>query len=245
MPKPAQQNPVQRFIRHLVGKFESDRTEMVEQLGYRDLALGRFHLDSWLDRGEGYDRILSEIAAAYPDRAEELERALDETAEMKAAAGDVEWRNRCRLEDASFLQFIHVDGERTVPEGIVLFGISGGRFESAHRGSVGRAFSIDAGVFEEVSGSLPVFRERDRLQVLPIPGSLPVRPGWEFGRAGGEAVLERKSGDFGSVTGMASGSIHVDRNADRLDSVWHRASVSRSARHSIRQQPRRPLKWSR
>ncbi len=45
---------------------------------------------------------------------------------MKAAVGDVGWRERCRLEDASFLQFIHVDGERTVPEGIVIFGITGG-----------------------------------------------------------------------------------------------------------------------
>ncbi len=72
MPKPVQHNPVQRFIRHVVGKFESDRTDMVERLGYADFEVGRFHLDSWLERGEGYDRILSEIAAAYPDRAEEL-----------------------------------------------------------------------------------------------------------------------------------------------------------------------------
>ena len=58
--------PIQQYLRRLIPPFESCRNDFVQKLGYRNLELGRLHLDSWLDRGEGYLVFLSEVAAAYP-----------------------------------------------------------------------------------------------------------------------------------------------------------------------------------
>ena len=118
--------PIQKFLRRLIPPFESCRDEFVEKLGYRNLEPGRLHLDAWVNRGEGYAAFLHEIAAAYPDHAAELEMALAETAALRAAEGDTGWRERCREEEASWVPFIHVEGERSVPNGITIFGLTGG-----------------------------------------------------------------------------------------------------------------------
>lgn len=118
--------PIQQFLRRLIPPFESSRTEFATKLGYHDFELGRLHLDSWLDRGEGYIGFLNKVAAAFPEHAADLERAINHTAAIKAAEGDAGWRERCRVEEASFLSFIHVQGERSVPNGITVFGLSGG-----------------------------------------------------------------------------------------------------------------------
>jgi hypothetical protein len=120
------QYPIQTLLRSLVGAFESDRSEFVQKLGYGDLEAGRLHLDSWLDRGTGYDVFLKRVAAAFYDHASELETALIETAAIKAAEGDPGWLERCGTEDASFHNFIHVQGEKSVPDGICIFGMTGG-----------------------------------------------------------------------------------------------------------------------
>lgn len=120
------QYPIQTFLRSFIHPFDSCRTDFVEELGYRDLSIGRFRLDAWLDRGEGYDLFLTQVAALLPDHADELESALIQTAEIKAAEGDRGWRERCRHEDASFIPYIHVQGEKSVPSGITTFGLSGG-----------------------------------------------------------------------------------------------------------------------
>lgn len=64
--------PIQIFFRRFIHPFESCRTNFVVKLGHRDLRTGRFRLDSWLDRGEGYDLFLTEVAAALPDHAVQL-----------------------------------------------------------------------------------------------------------------------------------------------------------------------------
>ena len=128
------QDPIQQFLRRLIPPFESSRTEFVQALGYADLELGRSHLDSWLDRGEGYDGFLNQIAEAFPGHVSELQRAIAETVEMKVAEGDPAWLERCKSEDASFVPFIHVVGETRVPRGITIFGITGGfeRWNTIH-----------------------------------------------------------------------------------------------------------------
>ena len=45
---------------------------------------------------------------------------------MKVAEGDTGWRERCRTEDASWVPYLHVEGERSVPNGITVFGLTGG-----------------------------------------------------------------------------------------------------------------------
>ena len=118
--------PIQQFLRRLIPPFESSRTEFVRALGYLDLVEGRLHVDSWLDRAEGHDLFLKEVAAAYPDHTAELEQALADTAAIRAAEGDSAWRERCKGEEASFVPYIHVQGEQSVPSGICIFGITGG-----------------------------------------------------------------------------------------------------------------------
>jgi hypothetical protein len=121
--------PIQQFLRclvPLVPPFESSRTEFVQKLRYHDLEAGRLHLDSWLDRGEGYEGFLKRVSVWHPEHADDLERALADTAEIKSAEGDSGWRERCANEGASFVNFVHVEGERTVPGGITTFGLSGG-----------------------------------------------------------------------------------------------------------------------
>ena len=118
--------PVQHFLRSLIPPFESSRTEFVQKIGYNNLEAGRLHLDSWLDRGEGYDVFLKRLAGAFPDHAADLEKAIAETAEMRAAEGDPGWRARCKAEEASFVPYVHVVGDTTVPRGITMFGMTGG-----------------------------------------------------------------------------------------------------------------------
>jgi hypothetical protein len=120
------QYPIQNTLRRLIGAFESDRSDFARKLFYSDLEIGRLHLDAWLDRGEGYDGFLRRVATAFYDHAADLEQALEETAAMRVAEGDPGWRERCKAEDFSFVPFVHVQGERSVPNGIVNFGISGG-----------------------------------------------------------------------------------------------------------------------
>jgi hypothetical protein len=44
-----------------------------------------------------------------------------------AAEAEAAWLERCNAEQEHFRPYVHVDGERTVPSAIVMFGMSGGR----------------------------------------------------------------------------------------------------------------------
>ena len=88
--------PIQQFLRRLIPPFESCRTEFVRTLGYRNIEVGRLHLDSWLDRGEGYEGLLKHVAAVFPDYAGELQKAIADTADIKVAEGDATWRSGAR-----------------------------------------------------------------------------------------------------------------------------------------------------
>jgi hypothetical protein len=55
---------------------------IIQALGYRDVERGLRRL-TLLEQGEGSDRIIKQIAAVYPAHAEELQKALTETAQLK------------------------------------------------------------------------------------------------------------------------------------------------------------------
>jgi hypothetical protein len=118
--------PVQKVLDRLIPEFYSWRTDFVEKLGYENLGVGRIHLDSGLDRAEVWNGFLQQVAAAYPDLAEELEKAIAETEAMRAAESDLECRERCKSEEASWVPFLQAVVETTVPNGITIFAVSGG-----------------------------------------------------------------------------------------------------------------------
>lgn len=103
--------------------------ELVLTLGYRNGAnrdRGLRRLNLWLENGEGYDRILKQISAVYPGHAEALEKALQETANLRAAEAEAVFLEQCKAEEDAFRPYLHADGEKMAPNGITIFGISGG-----------------------------------------------------------------------------------------------------------------------
>lgn len=123
------QYPIAQFIAGLVDEYGLSRVELVRALGYRnganrDRGLGR--LDLWLDQGQGYNRILGEIAAAYPGHAEGLEKALAATVKARNEEAESAFLERCKAEQDRFTPYLHAEGESTVPNGITIFGITGG-----------------------------------------------------------------------------------------------------------------------
>ena len=127
MSQGASHYPIVQFISRLMREYGFSHVEFVQTLGYRHNAeKGVRRLNLWLETGEGHDRIIGEIAAVYPAYAEKLEKAVAETARLKAAEAEAAFLERCKAEEERFRGFIHADGEKTVPSGITIFGISGG-----------------------------------------------------------------------------------------------------------------------
>lgn len=88
--------------------------------------MGDNAFDAWMDQREGYDRILKQIAVAYPNHADGLQTALMNTAALKTAEADAEFMELRKSEESKFVPFIHADGETTRPSSICIFGVSGG-----------------------------------------------------------------------------------------------------------------------
>lgn len=128
MSQSASSYPIVQFISRLMQEYGFSRVEFVQALGYRTLDRGLRRLNSWLDRGEGYDRILKQIARAYPGHTYGLEKAVAATKAIKTAEAEAAWFERCKAEQESFTPYIHVEGETTVPNGITLFGVTGGKW---------------------------------------------------------------------------------------------------------------------
>ena len=122
----ASQYPIAQIISSLLDEYGFSRVEFVQALGYRDVERGLRRLSSWMDRGEGYDQILKQIAAAYPNHADRLQTALMNTAAVKSAEADAAFLESCEAEAPTFVPFIHVEGEARVPNGITIFGVTGG-----------------------------------------------------------------------------------------------------------------------
>jgi len=94
-------------------------------MGHADAEAVLPDLESWLMHGEGPRTLIAEIAAAYPDAADQLYRTVAETRVMKASGVDPAELERAR-EIARFTPFLLAQGEQTIPTQICIFGVSGG-----------------------------------------------------------------------------------------------------------------------
>lgn len=126
MPEGASHYPISQFLLRLLDESGLDRDGFIRRLGYRNIARGRRRLDSWLDQGGGYQRILKQIVAAYPDQAARLQSAAGETAKMKDAEAEARFVEWCKSQSATFVPFLHAEGETARPSSITLFGVGGG-----------------------------------------------------------------------------------------------------------------------
>ncbi len=129
MSQGASHYPIVQFISRLMQEYGFSRVELVRALGYRHNAeKGLRRLNLWLENGEGYGRILEEISTVFPAHADGLEKAVAATRAIKEAESEATWFERCKAEQESFTPYIHADGETTVPNGICIFGITGGKW---------------------------------------------------------------------------------------------------------------------
>jgi hypothetical protein len=121
--------PISIFLNRIIAESGLSIAEFVRSLGYRNIERGlRRLLEPWLAKGEGNQRIIKQIASTYPARADELYNAVAEAEAIIAVEADAAWIERCRAEQAKFVPYLHVEDETTVPNGITLFGASGGRW---------------------------------------------------------------------------------------------------------------------
>lgn len=126
MSQGASNYPITQFITSLMSEYGLSRVGFIRALGYHNPDRGLRRLNLWLETGEGYDRILDQIAAVYPGHSEQLQKAVAETSKAKRAEVEAAFLERCKAEESTFIPFIHVDGESRIPNGITVFGISGG-----------------------------------------------------------------------------------------------------------------------
>ena len=124
----ASKYPVSLLLARLIADCGDSPTDFIKRLGYRNIERGLRRLDPWLNNGEGFHRIIRQIIATFPRIEIELRLSIEATKVMKKAESQVAWVEQCEAERDTFAPYIHVDGERTVPSGIVLFAISGGKW---------------------------------------------------------------------------------------------------------------------
>ena len=115
--------PASQVIAQIIRNSGYSPTGFLWAIGHADAVLP--DLESWLVTGEGPRTLIVEIAAAYPDEAQGLYRAVAETKVMIADGVDPADLERAR-KIARFVPFLLAVGERRVPTQITMFGISGG-----------------------------------------------------------------------------------------------------------------------
>jgi hypothetical protein len=118
--------PISKLLTEIVGEDLSCEVDfMTERLGYRDAIKGVRRLHLWIGSGEGHQRIIDQISRVT-GRGAELERAIAETHEMKTREWEESWLEGCKAKAATFRPFLCADGTHTVPNGICIFGVTGG-----------------------------------------------------------------------------------------------------------------------
>lgn len=126
MSQGASSYPISNLLHRLTQQYGPSPTEFIVRLGYRNIERGLLRLQSWIESGDGYPRIIRQIAATYPAIAAELDFAIDKTRAIKKTESEAGFLEQCKAEADNFHPFLHVQGEKTVPNGITLFGVSGG-----------------------------------------------------------------------------------------------------------------------
>ncbi len=121
------QYPISVLLQKMIERFGPSRSGFVRTLGYRkNVESGLARLTPWLEHGEGFWRIIKNIAAVYPDQAQALEAAIQKTKSAKAAEAEAAFLEHCKAEAATFIPFIHAEGEFSVPRQITFFALCGG-----------------------------------------------------------------------------------------------------------------------
>jgi len=126
MSRSVSQYPISQLIARVLKGSGLRRSQFILSLGYRSVQGGLRRLDEFLDHGQGDGGILDRTVAAHHVDSGDLEAAIAASAEMKveeAKAAELQ-----KLEDRQdrFRQYLHVEGEYTVPSGICIFGMTGG-----------------------------------------------------------------------------------------------------------------------
>lgn len=86
--------PITTFLRELMAG--RSRDAFVRSLGYwKRIDRGRHRLDLWMDHGDGHEKILRQIAIAYPDAAQQLKIAVEATRKVKAEEQEAARKRQC------------------------------------------------------------------------------------------------------------------------------------------------------
>ena len=120
--------PITLLLAELISDHTSSEEDFITRsLGYRNVEKGLRRLHFWTEEGgeEAHQRIIGQIARAT-GRGEELERAIEATREMRANEYEAAFLERCKAEAETFRPFLCAVGTHSVPEGICLFGMTGG-----------------------------------------------------------------------------------------------------------------------
>jgi hypothetical protein len=121
--------PIAQTISALMDDYGSTPVELVHALGYRNGAnrdRGLRRLNLWLETGAGHDRILKELSAVYPAHANRLEKAVAATKAIMRAEAEAVFLEQCKGEKDVFRPYLHAEGQQRIPNGICIFGITGG-----------------------------------------------------------------------------------------------------------------------
>ena len=129
MPEGVSQLPIVQFLNRLMGDLGLTPAQLSQAVGYRNggnALIGLDRLQLWLDTGDGHGRILDQICSVFAASAAGLKDALAATRAIRAAEFEAAWTERCKAEESTFVPFLHAEGEKRIPSGITMFGISGG-----------------------------------------------------------------------------------------------------------------------
>lgn len=126
MAKDPSSYPIWVVLNRLIEQYGPSPAEFIQTLGYRNGYKGLRRLEPWLQNAEGFPRILTQIATTYPNHADELNAALTETKAMKRADFEAAFLEECKTEAGKFRPYVYAVGSQSVPNGICIFGISGG-----------------------------------------------------------------------------------------------------------------------
>ena len=173
--------PVSLLLDRIITEAGCSRYEFIQALGYRDVYRGLRRLDA-LEKGEGHPRIIKQIAAAYPAIAQDLKLAIAATSVIKKAETEAAWLGWCKAQQESFTPYIHIEGETTIPRGITLFGVSGGKWNLIELPQ------SDACVQTAVQRAVSILWRADGFQVCALPGPFSVRQGRQLHRVRSEDV---------------------------------------------------------
>jgi hypothetical protein len=120
--------PIVQVLTSMMAEAGLSREEFVASIGYRRGDRGLRRLNLWLDTGDGFPLIITQIKRGYPEWAAELDSAILATQEIRWAERKARWIESLKAEAATFRPYIHVQGETRVPNFICGFAMTGGKW---------------------------------------------------------------------------------------------------------------------